>query len=124
MKEPHHHKKVGYSMIVVSASLVGIALLYLAIGENVLYADQLQREKTAHYEQCKENKFAGEDCQQYLLPSVHERCVAERDLESPECYRFRTAVETAIFEECRENRDVESPQCQKYKGRFEIENLE
>lgn len=111
-------------MIVVSASLVGIALLYLAIGENVLYGDQLQREKSAAFEQCKENKFAGEECQKYLMPAIHDQCIANKDLESPECYRFRTAVESAIFEECRANHDVESPLCQKYKGRFDIELTE
>jgi len=44
MVEPHHHRKVGYSMIVVSASLALIGLLQLGIGENVLFADDIQRE--------------------------------------------------------------------------------
>ena len=107
-------------MIVVSASLVGIALLYLAIGENVLYADDIQRAKSAEFDNCKETKYAGEECKKFLLPAVHDQCIANKDLESPECYRFRTAVESAIFEECRANHDVESPLCQKYKGRFGI----
>ncbi len=47
MKEPHHHKVVGLSMIVVSASLAVIALLHLAIGGNVLYGDDIQRGNTA-----------------------------------------------------------------------------
>ena len=50
MKEPHNHAKVGYSMIVVSASLTAIALLALAIGEDVLYGDNIQRAQTAHFE--------------------------------------------------------------------------
>ena len=65
MAEPRHHKTVGISMIVVSASLVAIALLYLAIGENVLYADDLQREKTDEFESCKEMNFEGEECKKF-----------------------------------------------------------
>ena len=49
MSDPHNYRKVGYSMIVVSASLVAIALVGLAIGADVLYADNIQREKTAHF---------------------------------------------------------------------------
>ena len=42
MSDPHNYRKVGYSMIVVS-SLVAIALVGLAIGADVLYADNIQR---------------------------------------------------------------------------------
>ena len=65
MKEPHHHKVVGQSMIVVSASLVGIALLHLAIGGNVLFGADLQRAKTAEYENCKEIDFGTEECRKF-----------------------------------------------------------
>ena len=65
MKEPRHRKTVGYSMIAVSASLAGIALLYLAIGEDVLYADDIQRTKTAEFENCKEINFVGEECRKF-----------------------------------------------------------
>ncbi len=65
MKEPHHHKVVGQSMIVVSASLVGIALLHLAIGGNVLFGDDIQRAKTADYENCKEIDFGTEECRKF-----------------------------------------------------------
>ena len=54
MKEPHHLKVVGQSMIAVSASLAVIGLLHLAIGGNVLYGDDIQRANTAEYENCKE----------------------------------------------------------------------
>ena len=121
MAEPHHRRTVGYSMIVVSASLVGIALLYLAIGENVLFADEVGRAKTATYENCKETDFVGEECQKFIEFVTGEKCVANRDLESPECYKFRTLVENSIFEECRANRDVQSPLCQKYEGTFPLE---
>jgi hypothetical protein len=65
MVEPHHHRTVGYSMIVVSASLAIIGLLQLAIGENVLFADEIQRAKTAEFEKCKEINFIGDECRKF-----------------------------------------------------------
>ena len=54
MAEPHNYRTVGYSMIMISASLVAIALLYLAIGEDVLYSDHVSREKQMEYKQMVE----------------------------------------------------------------------
>jgi hypothetical protein len=68
MKEEHNHAKVGYSMIVVAASLTAIALIGLAIGEDVLFSDNMQRDNTAHFNECKANDFKAEDCERY-----HER---------------------------------------------------
>jgi archaellum component FlaF (FlaF/FlaG flagellin family) len=51
MAEPHNHRTVGYSMIMVAASLVVIALLYLAIGSDVLYSDRVAKEKQFEYQQ-------------------------------------------------------------------------
>ncbi len=51
MAEPHNHRTVGYSMILVSASLVVIALLYLAIGDDVLYSDRVGKQKQFEYQQ-------------------------------------------------------------------------
>lgn len=65
MKEPHNYAKVGYSMILVSASLTVIALIALAIGSNVLFADHIQRENTAHFKECKSNDFKTEGCEKY-----------------------------------------------------------
>ena len=65
MKEPHNHAKVGYSMIVVSASLAAIALIALAIGDDVLFADNIQRDNTAHFNECKENDFKLDGCEKY-----------------------------------------------------------
>lgn len=65
MAEPHHHRTVGYSMIVVAASLALIGLLQLAIGENVLFGDDIQRAKTAEFNKCKEINFVGEECQKF-----------------------------------------------------------
>ena len=122
MKEPHHHAKVGYSMILVSVSLVAIALIGLAIGEDVLFADKIQRGETAHFEECKANDFVNEDCEKYMVFIQAEECIANQDLESSDCYLFKTYVQSAIFEECRANKDITSPQCQQYIGKFSIES--
>ena len=65
MKEPHNHAKVGYSMIVVSASLAAVALLGLAIGSDVLFADNMSRDNTMHFNECKENDFKTDGCEKY-----------------------------------------------------------
>ena len=65
MKEPRNHAKVGYSMIVVSASLAAIGLLALAIGGDVLFADNMQRDATLHFNECKQNDFKTEGCEKY-----------------------------------------------------------
>lgn len=66
MKEPRNHAQVGYSMIVVSASLALIGLLALFIGGDVLFADNMQRDTTIHFDGCKEADFEPEDCAKYL----------------------------------------------------------
>ena len=53
-------------MILVAASLAAIGLIHITIGENVLFADEIQREKTAAFEECKANDFVGEECQKYF----------------------------------------------------------
>ena len=118
MAEPHNYKKVGYAMIVVSASLTAIALLGMAIGEDVLYADNIQREKTAHFNECKAGGFVDESCQPYAVHQKFEECVANRSLDDDSCYKYRTWVESAIFEECRAERDHTSQICQKYEGLY------
>ena len=65
MKEPHNYAKVGYSMIVVAASLTAVALIALAIGGDVLFADNMARDDTAHFNECKENDFLTEGCEKY-----------------------------------------------------------
>jgi hypothetical protein len=65
MKEPHNHAKVGYGMIMVAASLTAIALIGLGIGDNVLFSDNMQRDNTAHFNECKENDFKTEGCEKY-----------------------------------------------------------
>jgi len=122
MKEPHHHAKVGYSMILVSASLTAIALLGLAISSDVLFADKIQRGETAHFEECKANDFVDENCEKYMVFIKGDECIANQDLESFDCYLYKTYVQSTIFEECRTNKDITSPQCQQYIGKFSIES--
>ena len=65
MKEPHNYAKVGYSMILVSASLAVVGLLALFLADDVLFADNIQRENTAHFNECKLNDFVPDDCVKY-----------------------------------------------------------
>ena len=68
MVNPHNYRKVGYSMILVAASLSAIGVLHLAIGDNVLFGDQMQRDKTAFFEECKAIFYATEECQKFDKP--------------------------------------------------------
>ena len=54
MAEPHNYRTVGYSMIMLSAALTVIALLYLTIGSDVLYSDHVSKEKQLEYNQMLE----------------------------------------------------------------------
>ncbi len=121
MKEPHHLAKVGYSRILVSVSLTAIALIGLAIGSDVLFADKIQRGGTAHFQECKANDFVDEGCERYMVFVKAEECVANQDLESPDCYLYKTHVQSAIFEKCRADKDITSPQCQQYIEKVSIE---
>lgn len=66
MKDPHNYRKVGYAMIAVSASLAVIALVGLAIGHDVLFGDNIQRAKTAEFQNCKTTNFEGPECEKYF----------------------------------------------------------
>ena len=60
-----NHAQAGFAMIVVAASLAAIGLIALAIGEDVLFADNMQRDNTAHFNECKENDFKMDGCEIY-----------------------------------------------------------
>jgi len=60
-----NHAQAGFAMIVVAASLAAIGLIALAIGEDVLFSDDIQRASTAHFNECKENDFKLDGCQKY-----------------------------------------------------------
>jgi len=66
MKEPHHQRKVGIGMIMVAASLGAIGILQLAIGPDVLFADNIQREQVELFEDCKTNDFQDPQCAKWL----------------------------------------------------------
>ena len=66
MQNPHHYRKVGYSMKLVSASLAVIGVLQLTIGEDVLFGDQMQRDKTEFFEMCKAGNYLGEGCDIFI----------------------------------------------------------
>ncbi len=61
-----NHAQAGFAMIVVAASLAAIGLIALAIGGDVLFADDWQRANTAHFNECKENNFKLDGCEKYL----------------------------------------------------------
>ena len=60
-----NHAQAGFGMIVVAASLAAIGLIWLGIGEDVLFADNMQRDNTAHFNECKENDFKTDGCEIY-----------------------------------------------------------
>ncbi len=60
-----NHAQAGFGMIVVAASLAAIGLIALGIGEDVLFADNMQRDNTAHFNECKENDFKTDGCEIY-----------------------------------------------------------
>jgi hypothetical protein len=65
MKETHNHAQVGYAMIMVAGSLAAIGIIALFIGGDVLFGDNIQRENTAHFNECKNNDFKTEGCEKY-----------------------------------------------------------
>ena len=65
MKEPHNYAKVGYSMILVAGSLAAIGIIALFTADDVLLSDNIAREHTAHFNECKENDFKTEGCEKY-----------------------------------------------------------
>jgi Tfp pilus assembly protein PilX len=74
MAEPHNYRTVGYSMIMVAASLVVIALLYLAIGDDVLYSDRVGKQKQFEYNQMlEETKIAQEKAGQDISIELNEK---------------------------------------------------
>ena len=68
MQNPHHYRKVGWSMVLVAASLAAIGIVQVWIGPDVLYADDMQRDKTAFFEMCKAGNFMQEGCDMFIKP--------------------------------------------------------
>jgi plastocyanin len=68
MPNPHNYRKVGYSMILVAASLAAIGIVQVGIGEDVLFADSMQRDKTAFFEMCKAGNYMQDGCEMFDKP--------------------------------------------------------
>ncbi len=65
MKDPHNYAKVGYSMILVAASLAAIGIIALFTADDVLLSDNIARDKTAHFDECEMNDFKTDSCEIY-----------------------------------------------------------
>jgi hypothetical protein len=53
------------SLIMVAGSLAAIGIIALFIGGDVLFGDNIQRDNTAHFNECKNNDFKTEGCEKY-----------------------------------------------------------
>jgi hypothetical protein len=60
-----NHAQAGFAMVVVAAGLAAIGLIALGIGGDVLLADNIQRDNTAHFNECKENDFKPDGREKY-----------------------------------------------------------
>ncbi len=65
MKDPHNYAQVGYAMILVAGSLAAIGIISIFLADDVLFADNIARDNTAHFKECKENDFLTEGCERY-----------------------------------------------------------
>ena len=92
MKEPHHQRKVGIGMIMVAASLAMIGILQVAIGPDVLFGDNIQRQQVAVFEDYKVNGFQEPQCAKWLDEMQLQECRENKDTESAECWKYRTWV--------------------------------
>ena len=52
-------------MIVVAASLASIALIGLFLADDVLFSDNIARDNTAQFNECKKNDFVSDECVKY-----------------------------------------------------------
>ena len=55
-------------MVLVAASLAAIGIVQVLIGPDVLYADDMQRDKTAFFEMCKAGNYMQEGCDMFIQP--------------------------------------------------------
>ena len=68
LQNPHNYMKVGWSMVLVAASLAAIGIVQVWIGPDVLFADDMQRDKTAFFEMCKAGNYMQEGCDMFIQP--------------------------------------------------------
>jgi len=93
MQNPHNYRKVGWSMVLVAASLAAIGIIQVWIGPDVLFADDMQRDKTAFFEMCKAGNFMQEGCDMFEKPGNTLYEIPRMALEDT------SQVETTIMEE-------------------------
>ena len=55
-------------MVLVAASLAAIGIVQVWIGPDVLFADDMQRDKTAFFEMCKAGNYMQEGCDMFIQP--------------------------------------------------------
>ena len=61
-----NYAQVGFAMIAVSASLAAVGLIALAIGSDVLFADNIQRDNTIEFNECRDSDFKLDGCEKYF----------------------------------------------------------
>ena len=91
MKEPHHQRKVGIGMIMVAASLGAIGILQVAIGPDVLFGDDIQRQQVEVFENCQANGFQAPECAKWLDEILLQECRETKNTEG-ECWKYRMWV--------------------------------
>jgi len=60
MKDPHNYRAVGWSMVVVAASLAVIGLLVLILYDDPFFSDDIMREKEKEFEERKKLEMESE----------------------------------------------------------------
>ncbi len=60
MKDPHNYRAVGWSMVVVAASLAVIGLLVLILYDDPFFSDDIMREKEKDFDERKKLEFESE----------------------------------------------------------------
>ena len=92
MKDPHNHRKVGYGMIMVAASLALIGILQVTIGPDVLFSDDIQRQQVELFNDCKADGFLEPQCAKWLDELQLQECRENKDVDSSECRKYRMWV--------------------------------
>ncbi len=81
-------------MIMVAGSLAIIGIIGMFIADDVLFGDNIQREKTRIYQECDASgDFDTPQCEKFKRFELLESCQERHDTESPECWKYRMWVE-------------------------------
>ena len=94
-------------MIMVAASLALIGILQLAIGPDVLFGDDIQRQQVTLFEDCKVNGFQDPECAKWLDEMKLQECRENNDTEG-ECWKYRMwVIQDQELEEILKNAQTE-----------------